>query len=99
MPQHQTQIIKGESQTGCRTGSSTIDHLFKVNQILQKCWENNININQTYVDFKQAYDSIDHKKLWKIMYDAGIHGNLIRLVGGIMKDAEAQMQVQNHSTE
>jgi hypothetical protein len=51
------------------------------------------------VDFQQAYDSIAHKKLWKIMYDAGISGKLIRLVGVVMKDAEAQVQVQNHSNE
>lgn len=51
------------------------------------------------MDFQQAYNSVDHKKLWKIMYDAGTPGKLIRLVGAIMKDAEAQMQVQNHSTE
>ena len=29
--------------------------------MLEKYWENNININQTYVDFQLAYDSIDHK--------------------------------------
>jgi hypothetical protein len=67
--------------------------------MLEKYWENNININQTYVYFQQAYENIDHKKLWKIMYDAGIPGKLIRFVGAIMKDAEAQMQVQNHSTK
>jgi hypothetical protein len=67
--------------------------------MLEKYWENNININQTYVDLQQSYDSIDHKKLWKIMYDAGIPSKLIRLVGDIVKDAEVQMQVQNHSTE
>jgi hypothetical protein len=66
--------------------------------MLDKYWEN-ININQKYVYLQQADDSIDHKKLWKIMYDAGIPGKLIRLVGAIMKDAEALMQVQNHSTE
>ena len=64
MPQHQTQIIKGESQTGCRTGSSTIDHLFKVNQILQKYWENNIDINQTYVDFKH-FTNVLSQYMWK----------------------------------
>jgi len=92
-----TEIIQGESQAGCRTGGSIIDQLLK--QMLEKYWENNINTNQTYVNFQQVYDSIDNKKLWKIMYDAGIPGKLMRLVGAIMKDAEAQMQVQNHCTE
>jgi len=90
MPQNQTQkLLRGESQAGCRTGGFIIDQFLK--QMLEKYWENHINTNQTYVDFQHAYDSIDHKKLWKIMYDAGIPGKLIWLVGAIMKDAEAQM--------
>jgi hypothetical protein len=42
-----TEIMKGESQTGCRTGNSTTHQLFKVKQMLKKDWENNTNINQT----------------------------------------------------
>ena len=47
-----------------------------------------------YVDFKQAYDSINCEKFCKIMYDAGMPGKLIRLFGATMKDVEAQVKVQ-----
>lgn len=47
-----------------------------------------------YVDFQQAYDSINCENFCKIMYDAGMPGKLIRLVGATMKDVEAQVKFQ-----
>jgi hypothetical protein len=44
-----------------------------------------------YVDFKQAYDSINCEKFCEIMYDAGIPDKLIRLVRATMK---AQVKFQ-----
>jgi hypothetical protein len=51
------------------------------------------------VDFKQAYDSINHKKLYKIRHDVGIPSKLIRLVTATMKDSEAQVKGQTQLTE
>jgi hypothetical protein len=59
----------GEHQANFSTGRSTLDQPFTVKQTLEKCWENNIKVHQIYVDFKQAYHSINHEKLYKIMYD------------------------------
>jgi hypothetical protein len=54
-------------------GRSTIDQLFTVKQMFEKCWANDIKVHQIYMDFKQAYDdSINREKLYKIMYDAGM---------------------------
>jgi hypothetical protein len=47
---------------------------------LYKCLRNAgrtiLRYTKIYVDFKQAYDSINHEKLYKIMYDDGIPGKL-----------------------
>jgi hypothetical protein len=61
--------IIGEYQAGFRSGISTMDQLFTVKQTLGKCWEYNVNVYQLCVDFKQAYDSIQMKKLYTILYD------------------------------
>jgi hypothetical protein len=51
------------------------------------------------MDFKQAYDSINHEKLCKIMYDDGMPNKLIRLIRATMTDSEAQVEVQTQLTE
>ena len=75
-----TENIIGEYQAGFRKGRSTIQQLFTVKQMLQKCWENNIKVYQIFVDFKQIYDSINHEKLYKITNDARTPCKLIMLV-------------------
>jgi sorting nexin-29 len=93
-----TENVIGEYQTSFRIGRSTIDQLFTVKQILEKCWEHSIKVYQIYVDFKQAYDSINREMLYKIMYDVGITNKLVRLVRSTMKDSEAQMKIQTQLT-
>jgi len=70
----QIRVIHRKHQAGFRTGRSTTDQLFTVKQTLVQCWENNIKVYQIQVDFKQAYDSINNKKLHNTIYDAEISG-------------------------
>jgi sorting nexin-29 len=88
------QNILGEYQGGFRAERSTTDQLFTVKQILEKCWEFNINVYQIYIDFKQAYDSIQWEKLYKIMHEFNIPHKLIRLVRATIKNSEAQVKIQ-----
>jgi sorting nexin-29 len=56
-------------------------------------------VYQIYVDFKQAYDSVQRKKLFTIMYEFGLPPKLVRLVRATMRGAEAQMKVQTQLTD
>jgi sorting nexin-29 len=73
--------------------------LFTVKQTLEKCWEYNLSVYQIYVDFKQAYDSIQRKKLYTIMYEFGLPLMLVRLVRATMTGTEAQVKVQTELTD
>jgi sorting nexin-29 len=64
--------IMGEYQAGIRKGRSTIDHIFTVKQILEKCWEINIDLFQIFTDFQQAYDSFDKAMIGYIMREMEI---------------------------
>jgi sorting nexin-29 len=68
-------------------------------QILEKCWEFSINVYQIYVDFKQAYDSIQREKLYGIMHEFNIPNKLIRLVRATMRNSEAQVKIQAQLTK
>lgn len=75
-----TENILGEYQAGFRSGRSTIDQLYTVKMVSEKCWEFDIDVYQLFVDIKQAYDSIDRNKLYAIMLDFDIPPKLVRLV-------------------
>jgi sorting nexin-29 len=54
-----TDEIIGEYQGGFRKGRSNTDHIFTLRQVLEKAHEYNISLHQLYIDFKQAFYSID----------------------------------------
>jgi sorting nexin-29 len=93
-----TERIIGEFQAGFRPGRSTIDQFFTVKQTLEKCWEYSLSVYQIYVDYKQAYDSIQREKLYTIMYEFGLPPKLVRLVRATMTGREAQVKVQTELT-
>jgi hypothetical protein len=48
---------------GFRCGRSTTDQVSTMRQIFEKCWENNVEINCLFMDFKSPYDSLFRKKM------------------------------------
>jgi hypothetical protein len=47
-----------------------------------------MNVYQIYVDFKQAYDSIQQQKLYRIMHEFNIPNKVMRLVTATMRNSQ-----------
>jgi hypothetical protein len=86
----------GAYQAGFRKEKSTIDQLFTVILILEKFWEYKIDVHQI---FKQAYDKINRKKLYKIMLYFGIPEKQIILTKVTMEDSAFYVKIQTELTE
>ena len=48
----------GDFQMVFRPNRSTIDNIFMLRQIFEKCYEYNIQLNNIFVDYSQAFDSV-----------------------------------------
>jgi hypothetical protein len=84
----------GEYQCGFRRNRSTIDHIFTIRATLEKCWEHNIDIHQLFIDFKQAYDSIDRRKLRETLRSFEIPEKLIRMIQLTLKQTTCRVRIQ-----
>jgi len=62
-----TPDIIGKYQTGFIKGKSTTDHIFTIRQALEKYYEFGKEVHLCFVDFSQAYDSINRNKLWRTL--------------------------------
>jgi hypothetical protein len=50
--------ISGDHQCGFQRNRSTTDQIFCGHQIPEKKWECNDTVNQLFIDFRKAYDSV-----------------------------------------
>jgi sorting nexin-29 len=62
-----TEETIGDYQCGFRKGRSTNDQIFTLRQIIKKTYELNVQIHQLFIEFKQAYNSINHQELYIIV--------------------------------
>jgi hypothetical protein len=51
---------------GFRPNRSTIDNIFVVRQIYEKCYEYNIELHNTFVYFSQAFDTVNRDAIYRI---------------------------------
>jgi hypothetical protein len=49
----------GNYQMGFRPNRSTIDNIFTVRQIYEKCYEYNIDLHNIFIDFSYAFDTVN----------------------------------------
>src|SRR5262249_4388986 len=87
--------IAGDYQCGFRRGRSTTDQIFTIRQIMEKAWEDNVTIHRLFLDFKQAYDSIDRQALFGIMEEFGIPKKLINLTKATLTDTIWKVLILN----
>ncbi len=56
-----------ESQSGFRAGRSTSDMIFTLEQLQEKAVEQHRPLYVVFVDFTEAFDTVDRATLWKIL--------------------------------
>ena len=59
--------ILSEAQCGFRPGRSTVDLIFNVRQLQEKCIEQNKPLYLVFIDLTKAFDTINRKALWTVL--------------------------------
>jgi sorting nexin-29 len=88
----------GDYQCGYRGERSTIDQIFTIRQILEKC-EHGKDTHHFFIDFKAAYDSIDRHSLYAAMEELNTQKKLIALVKATMNCTKCRVETQNRLLE
>ena len=67
-------------QAGFRKGRGTTDQIANIRWIMEKAREFQKNIYFCLMDYANAFDFVDHNKLWKILKEMGIPDQLTCLL-------------------
>jgi sorting nexin-29 len=85
--------IIGDHQCEFRRNRSNIDQIFYIRQILEKKWECNGAVNQLFIYFNKAYDSVKRKVLYNILLEVGTPKKLVRLIKMCLNEIYSEVRV------
>ena len=88
----------GDYQSGFRHNRPTIDNIFMIRQIIEKCYEYNVDIHNMFVDYIHASDSIKRNKILDSLTQNKILSKLIRLIKLTLENTTAKVKVNNADT-
>jgi hypothetical protein len=97
MPYVETTI--GNYQCGYRRERSTVDQIFTVPQILEKCTEHGKDTRHLFIDFDVAYGSINRCSLYAALEEINIPQELIALFRVKMNNTQCRVKIQNRLSE
>ena len=63
-------------QAGFRKGRGNRDQVANIHWIIEKARKFQKDIYFCFIDYTEAFDSVNHKKLWKILKEMGIPDHL-----------------------
>jgi hypothetical protein len=89
----------GECQMGFRSNRSTVDNIFILRQMYDKCHEYNIELHNAFIDFNQAFDSINRSTVTKVLKEMQIPEKIVSLVSLVTQHTKAKIKLNNEYTE
>jgi exonuclease III len=89
--------ILPETQCGFRRNRSTIDMVFSLRQIQEKCTEQNMELYMVFIDFTKAFDTVSREGLWSVLQKVGCTNKVNNLIRALHDGMQAQV-VQGKDT-
>lgn len=94
---HLLDDIVSESQCGFRSNRGTVDMIFAVRQIQEKCREQNRNLYLLFIDLIKAFDTVNREGLWAILSKLGCPKKFVNIISSFHNGMKARI-VENGST-
>ena len=80
-----------KQQAGFRPHRSCIDNINTLRIIMEQSVELNSPLYLLFVDFKQAFDSLDRNVMWKILSSYGIPTKILNIIIGLYRSGKCRI--------
>ena len=85
------ELIYAQSQSGYRSGRSTIDGIFTLRQLMEKSREQQRNMYIAFVDFIKAFDTVSRDLLYRILSRLGCPAKFVRIIKKLYTNEHARL--------
>lgn len=82
-------------QAGFRKGFSTTVHLQTINQVIEKSTEYQKTLNIAFIDFRKAFDTIEHVMVWKALKNQNVPNKIIRILKNLYTNSSAKISLES----
>ncbi|KAK3803056.1 hypothetical protein RRG08_027978 [Elysia crispata] len=86
-------------QAGFRRGFSTTDHIFTLNQVIEKSNEYNLPLCVGFIDYEKAFDSVEHFAIFDALRKININETYVAILENIYQKATARVHIDNLESE
>ena len=86
-------------QTGLRKGRETRDQIANICWTIEKAREFQKYIYFCFIDYPEAFDCVDHNKLWKILQEMGTPDHLTCLLRNLYAGQDTAVRTRHGTTE
>ena len=81
--------LLGNEQAGFRKNNSTTDQMFALHCIIDLYLQRKKKLFCTFIDYRKAFDTIQHSLLWEKLLSIGVNGNVISLIKNMYSNAKS----------
>jgi hypothetical protein len=86
-------------QMGVRPNRSTIDNIFIVTQVYEKCYEYNINLHNIFTDFSYAFDTVNRNVIHNSLIKYNVPDKLVKSIKLTMQRTKMKVNINNNYTD
>ena len=97
--QQLAKCVYPESQCGFRTERSTVDMIFSLRQLQEKCREQQKPLYIAFIDLTKAFDLVSRDGLFNILLKIGCPLNLYSMIRSFHDDMKATIQYEGSMSE
>ena len=94
-----TGMVYPESQCGFRSGRSTVDMIFSVRHLQEKCREQNMPLYISFIDLKKAFYLVSRDGLFNILTKIGCPPKLQSLIESFHNNMKGTVQYDGDVSE
>ena len=80
-----------DAQHGFMPNRGTADCLFVMRRLVETAREYRAELHAAFVDFKQAFDSVNHAVLWEVLKARGVHPKLVNMISDLYNGSRARV--------
>ena len=87
-----------EEQYGFRKGKGTINAIFGLRMMIERCIEMQKNVYLCFIDFEKAFDTVKHENMIEMLKEIHLDGKDVRLISNLYWDQKAAVEIENERT-